>query len=76
MKGDYNKALPYMETALKTNSKNPTLLCRAGLVYAKTNNKQKAKSLLKELTTKNSGIEESLKMEGVAILLTLESRSN
>lgn len=71
MKGDYNKALPYMETALKTNSKNPSLLCRAGLVYAKTNNKAKAKSLLEELTMKNSGIEESLKIEGVAILQTL-----
>ena len=43
---DYDKALPYMETAMKTNSKNPALLCRAGLIYAKTGNKEKAKSLL------------------------------
>ena len=35
-KGDYAKALPYIKTALKTNSRNPTLLRRAGLIYAKT----------------------------------------
>ena len=70
-KGDYNKALPYLETAMKTNSKNPTLLCRAGLVYAKTNNKTKAKSILAELIAKNSGIEESLKIEGADLLRRL-----
>lgn len=71
MKGDYDKALPYIKTAIKTNSKNPTLLCRAGLIYAKTNNKEQARSILKELIAKNSGMEESLKIEGVNILRTL-----
>ncbi|MEO7393481.1 MAG: hypothetical protein ABIU11_00985, partial [Chitinophagaceae bacterium] len=35
-KNDFEKALPYIKTALKTNSKNPRLLCRAGLIYNKT----------------------------------------
>ena len=34
-KGEYAKALPYLKVALKTNSKNPTLLCHAGLIYDK-----------------------------------------
>ena len=71
MKGDYNEALPYMETAMKTNSKNPSLLCRAGLIYAKTNDKVKAKALLGELMASNSNIEESLKAEGVNTLRSL-----
>ena len=27
---------------MKTNSKNPVLLCRAGLIYAKTGNKDES----------------------------------
>ena len=34
-KGEYAKALPFIKVALKTNSKNPELLCRAGLIYEK-----------------------------------------
>lgn len=71
MKGDHKKALPYMETALKTNSKNPTLLCRAGLIYANTNDKEKARLLLSELMASNSTIEESLKIEGANTLRAL-----
>jgi tetratricopeptide (TPR) repeat protein len=70
-KGDYKKALPYMETAMKTNSKNPALLCRAGLIYARTNNKDKAKSLLGESMAYNSILEESLKIERAHTLRTL-----
>ena len=33
--GDYEKSLLYLERALKTNCKNPELLCHAGLIYAK-----------------------------------------
>jgi tetratricopeptide (TPR) repeat protein len=31
-RGEYQKALPFLETALKTHSKNPTLLNRASLI--------------------------------------------
>jgi tetratricopeptide (TPR) repeat protein len=34
-RGEYDKALPYIATALKTNSKNPTLLYRAQLIKSK-----------------------------------------
>jgi tetratricopeptide (TPR) repeat protein len=68
---EYNKALPYLETAMKTKSKNPTLLCRAGLIYAKAGNKTKAKELLGEMAKANSSLAESLKSQGLSILLTL-----
>lgn len=44
--GEYNKSLPYIQAALKTNCKNPTLLCRAGLIYRQTGNKDSAKALI------------------------------
>jgi tetratricopeptide (TPR) repeat protein len=40
-KGEYEKALPYLKVALKTNSKNPTLLSHAGLIFEKAGGKPK-----------------------------------
>lgn len=39
-KKQYAEALPYLRVALKTHSKNPVLLYRAGLIYASTGNRQ------------------------------------
>jgi tetratricopeptide (TPR) repeat protein len=64
-KEEYDKALPFIETALKTNSKNPTLLCRAGLIYAKAGNNVKAKEMLAPLLENDSNIDELLKAEAV-----------
>ena len=62
-KGDVSKALPFIAEALKTNSKNPTLLCRAGLIYLKAGDKEKAKKLLEDGTQNNPIINEILKAE-------------
>lgn len=62
-KGEYAKALPFLETALKTNCKNPELLCHAGLIYAKTGNAEKAKRFLNEALINNPVIILSLKNE-------------
>lgn len=64
-KGDVNKALPFIAEALKTNSKNPTLLCRAGLIYLQAGDIQKAKQLLKEGTQNNPNINGLLKAEAM-----------
>lgn len=45
-KGENAKALKYITTALKTNSSNPRLLCRAGLIYLQQGDKTAAKKLL------------------------------
>lgn len=47
-KGEYAKALPYIKVALKTNSKNPVLLSRAGLIYLKAGQKDIAKPMLQQ----------------------------
>ncbi|MEO6069174.1 MAG: tetratricopeptide repeat protein [Chitinophagaceae bacterium] len=70
-KGEVLKAIPYIETALKTNGKNPTLLCEAGLIYAKNKNVEKAKSLLQQGLNNNPNIDEDLKMESTKMLQTL-----
>jgi len=69
--GNYDKALPYMKLALKTGSKNPTLLCRAGLLYNKTGDKLAAKALLKQALNGNSQMAVSLKKEGMDTLASL-----
>ena len=70
-KGDYKEALPYIETATRTNSKNPVLLCRAGLIYSKLGNKEKAKMLLQEGLEKNPNNAEQLKEAAIEELKRL-----
>ena len=45
-KNDCTDALPYLQEALKTNSRNPVLRSHAGLIYAKMGDKVKAKEML------------------------------
>lgn len=68
---DYNKALPYLQTALKTNSKNPILLCNAGLIYAAIGKKDLAKSALTEALKNNPNIDIDLKTESTNVLKSL-----
>ena len=44
-KGEYAKALPYIKTALKTNSKNPVLLNQARLIFDKVGDKTFVKNV-------------------------------
>jgi len=67
----YNKALPFIQTALKTNSKNPILLCNAGLIYAYNGKKELAKSILQEALKNNPNIDVDLKTESENVLKTL-----
>lgn len=64
-KGEYEKALPYIKTALKTHSKNPVLLSRAGLIFYKSGEKEMARSMLQEAAVSNSYIGSALKAETV-----------
>jgi tetratricopeptide (TPR) repeat protein len=70
-KGEYAKSLPYMKAALKTNSKNPTLLCRAGLVYSKLGDKALAKTMLQSALKDNANIAVNLKSESMNTLQSL-----
>jgi tetratricopeptide (TPR) repeat protein len=60
-KGEANKALQYLKAAFITSSKNPTLLCRAGLIYASTGDTNTAKKMLQQGLLNNPNIDETLK---------------
>lgn len=68
---DYPKSLKHINTALKTNSKNPGLLCAAGLIYAKNGNREKAKDLLAQGLVNNPVIDADLKTEASNTFKTL-----
>jgi tetratricopeptide (TPR) repeat protein len=70
-KGEYTKALPFLKVALKTNSMNPTLLCHAGLIYAKSGDRAMAKNNLQSALHSNPNILEALKTESAHILKSL-----
>ncbi len=70
-KGEYLKALPYLKVAMKTNSKNPTLLCHAGLIYERVGEKTLAKNNLQLALQSNPNIAEELKTKSANILQTL-----
>ena len=70
-RGEYAKALPYIKTALQTNSKNPVLLSRAALIYYKAGDKALAKSTLAEISLTNPYIDYSLKNQASAIINNL-----
>jgi tetratricopeptide (TPR) repeat protein len=71
-KKEYPEALPYLRTALKTHSKNPVLLCRAGLIYARAGNRNEAKALLQQALAKDPNIEMILKKESLDTLRSLQ----
>jgi len=63
-----DKAIPYLEEALKTKSKNPLLMCHAGLIYAKAGQKALARSYLNEGLKNNPNIPEELKKESKVVM--------
>lgn len=70
-KEEYSVALKYIETALKTQSKNPELLCRAAIIYAKNNQQSKAKELLQLALKNNPSFSILLKKEAEQLLKTI-----
>ena len=68
---DAAKGLPYLIKALRTGSKNPTLLCHAGLVYNKAGDKVKAKQYLTEGLKNNPNIDPLLMQESKEVFSKL-----
>lgn len=67
-KGEFAEADKLMGTALKTRSKNPVLLCRAGLIKIKAGEIEKGKSLIKTALEANPFIDNELKKEAAPYL--------
>lgn len=70
-RGDYAKAVPYIQTALKTGSKNPVLLSRAALIYYKAGKADMAKTTLAQTSLTNPYIDPSLQTEAAALMAKL-----
>ncbi len=68
---EINKALPYLDAAFVTHSKNPMLLCTAGLVYAKTGNTEKGKMMLSLGLKHDPVMQEDIKKESSEALQKL-----
>ncbi len=62
-KGEYAKAVPYINVAMRTHSKNPVLLSRAALIYYKSGNEQLAKATIRETSLLNPYIDQPLRTE-------------
>ncbi len=69
--GDYPKALSYIDSALRTNCKNPDLLCHAGMIYAKLGKTKEGKMFLQEALKNNPNIAPGLMDESKKILSEL-----
>jgi tetratricopeptide (TPR) repeat protein len=62
-KEEFQKAQTMINKALKTNSQNPTLLCRAGLIKLKAGEKQKGKLLVEKALSLNPFLDPELRNE-------------
>ncbi|MBA2612051.1 MAG: tetratricopeptide repeat protein [Bacteroidetes bacterium] len=62
-KGEFAEANKHITTALKTNSQNPTLMCRAGLIKIKAGETEKGKAFIKKALSADPFIETELKKE-------------
>ena len=53
---------------MRTGSKNPVLLCRAGLIYCKNNQAEKGVALLEQAVTMNPYMDEEMVKEAKGYL--------
>lgn len=62
-RGEYAEAEKLVNTALRTNSQNPNLLCRAGLIKIKNGKKDEGTALIKKALEENPFLDPNLKKE-------------
>ncbi|MCR5888605.1 tetratricopeptide repeat protein [Hymenobacter sp. J193] len=67
-RGEYADAAQYMKKARRTNSHNPTQLCRAGLIALKTGQETTGHALIKQALAINPYLEADLADEGRKLL--------
>ncbi len=67
-KGEVAKSLPYVKAALRTNNKNPALLCKAGLIYAKIGETEKGEMYIRQGLMNHANIDERLVTEAEKVL--------
>jgi tetratricopeptide (TPR) repeat protein len=70
-KGDYAEANKMINVSLKTGSKNPVLLCRAGLIKIKAGEKAAGEALIKKSFEMNPFLDPMLKKEAQPYLAAM-----
>ena len=70
-RNELTKALPYLDAAMVTHSRNPLLLCTAGLINAGTGNTEKAKKMIEAALKHDPVMPEDIKNETVQALQKL-----
>lgn len=70
-KGNYAEANKMIDKALRTNSKNPTLLCHAGLIKLKAGQKEKGEELIRQAFQTNPYLDTELKKEAKSYITSL-----
>jgi tetratricopeptide (TPR) repeat protein len=58
--GAFDKAIPYIEKALRTGSQKPELLWKAGQIFLKNNQEKKGNELIKKALNINKNLETNL----------------
>ncbi|MES2893329.1 MAG: tetratricopeptide repeat protein [Bacteroidota bacterium] len=72
VKGENNKALPYLEKAMRTNSSNPVLLCRAGLIYKEAGDMTKATANLESALKDKPVLPKQLETQALAAIKSIK----
>ena len=67
-RGEFADAHKYMQVARRTNSQNPVLLCRAGLILAKNGKAAEGHALIEKVLTKTPYLSPELAAEGQTLL--------
>ncbi len=67
-RGEFTNALGYLDKALHTGSKNPELLCRAGLIYCSNNQIEKGSAMIAQAININPFLQEDLLAEAKKFL--------
>ncbi len=70
------KAIPFIEKAMVTKSRNPSLLCIAGLIYYKTGDISNARSFLKAGLANNPVLPQEILQESTTTLQALSNNKS
>jgi tetratricopeptide (TPR) repeat protein len=67
-RGEYAEAQKYMQVARRTNSQNPVLLCRAGLILSKTGKAAEGRTLIEKAVKTAPYLNPEVTAEGETLL--------
>jgi tetratricopeptide (TPR) repeat protein len=62
-RGEYADAVPFADKSLRTGSKNPELVCRAGLVYCQNHQTEKGSMMISQAVSMNPFLHQDLLAE-------------